>query len=103
MRLSALQKYILLECSSSRSGRLNRSRLAKFYLKQKKKPKSSLITQIITQSIERLIDKELLVGFGVRTPHKWFIKEIKLTLQGKKQAKRLLGQQMKIPFRPLKH
>jgi len=103
MRLSKLQKFILLECLNSKSGKISRKRLVKFYDKIKKRPKDKLITKIITRSIERLIDKELLVGFGERTSHKWYIKEIKLTFMGRKVAKKLLGEQMKLPLKSLKH
>ncbi len=96
MRLSHLQKYILIQCLESRTDRISRTRLKRFYNKSKKLPKQELQTKIITKSIERLIDKELLVGFGERTKYKWFIKDIKLTRQGKKQAKKLLGEQLKI-------
>jgi len=99
MRLSSLQKFILLECLNSKTGRVSRTRLKRFYDSQKKRPKDKMITKVITKSIERLIDKELMVGFGERTPHKWYIKEIKLMPKGKKQAKKLLGEQMKLPFR----
>lgn len=63
------------------------------------KPRRELRTNIITQSIERLINKELLTGYGMRTPHKWFIREISLTTRGKRAAKQLLGEQKKLPFR----
>lgn len=99
MRLSSLQKFIILQCLESRTGRISRTRLNEFYNKIKKRPKDELITKIITKSIERLIDKELLVGFGQRTKYKWFIKEIKLTRKGKKQAKKLLGEQLKLKFK----
>ena len=102
MRLSALQKYILLECLNSKNSKLNRKRLVKFYNKQKNKPHPELMTKIISQSLERLINKELLVGYGMRTPHKWFIKEIKLTQPGITEARKLLGQQMKIKFKKVK-
>ncbi|MFH1610618.1 MAG: hypothetical protein ABIA91_01895 [Patescibacteria group bacterium] len=59
-------------------------------------------TKIITKSIERLIDKELLVGFGERTKYKWFIKDIKITKFGKKEAKKLLGEQLKLKFKKIK-
>jgi hypothetical protein len=99
MRLSDLQKYILLKCYESKTGRISRERLKYFYDDKKQKPKNELMTKIITRSIERLIDKEMLVGFGERTKYKWFIKEIKLTSRGKKQGKKLLGEQMKLPFK----
>jgi hypothetical protein len=99
MRLSPLQKYILLECLAAKNFQMNRMKLGKFYDKQKRKPKGELMTKIITQSLERLINKELMIGYGVMTPHKWFIKEIKLTARGKKQARKLLGEQASLPFK----
>ncbi|MBU4360550.1 hypothetical protein L6278_02155 [Candidatus Parcubacteria bacterium] len=99
MRLSHLQKFILLQCLESRTGKISRTRLNQFYNKSKKLPKKELQTKIITKSMERLIEKELLVGFGQRTKYKWFIKEIKLTRQGKKEAKKLFGEQLKIKFK----
>lgn len=94
MRLSSLQKYILLECLNFKTGRIPRARLKLFYKNQEIDSK----TKIITKSIERLINREFLVGYGVRTPHKWFIKEIRLTVKGKKLAFKLQGEQMKLPF-----
>lgn len=99
MHLSPLQKFILLECLNSKTGRISRTRLHRFYDKTKNPPHSELITKIITKSIERLIAKDLLVGFGERTKYKWFIKEIKLTTLGKKTAKKLLGEQITLPFK----
>ena len=54
------------------------------------------------ESDKILIEKELLVGFGQRTKYKWFIKEIKLNRQGKSQAKKLLGEQLKLKFKKRK-
>lgn len=114
MQLSNLQKYIILECFSANhkvgGGRISRGRLTGFYDRISirtdgsstggiKKPKKEVWTKIITKSIERLIDKEFLIGFGERTKYKWFIKEIRLTAQGRKVAKRLLGEQMKLPLK----
>lgn len=98
MRFSALQKYILLYCHGCNS-KCNRKSLLDFYTKKKKKIKQKDAVNTITKSIERLIDKEMLVGYGMRTPHKWFIKEIKLTPTGRRRAKKLLGEQRKLPFR----
>lgn len=93
MKFSKLQKYILLR-SFEQGRKYDRQILAEFY--KKRMPKNCF--KIITRSIERLIDRELLTGFGVRTPHKWFIKEIKLTLKGRKIAKKFLGEQQKLPL-----
>lgn len=99
MRLSKLQKYILLQCYYCKGKKMKREGLVGFYKKSKRAVKKELRAKIITKSIERLINKELMVGYGVRTPYKWFIKEIKLTKKGIKQAKQLLGEQQILPFK----
>ena len=99
MKLSALQRYILLECLNARAIRIARGNLGKFYVNKKNKPSQLLMTKIITKSIERLINRELMVGFGERTAHKWFIKEIQLTAKGKRETKKLLGEQVKLPLK----
>lgn len=98
MRLSNLQKYILRQCYNMRGYRINREVLLDFYQKDAKS-KKELRTKIITQSIESLIDREFLVGYGLRTPHKWFITEIKLTEKGLKITKKLVGEQLKLPLK----
>lgn len=99
MRLSSLQKFILLETYFARSKKISRTRLKRFYEKYKKPLKDKMIVKIITKSLERLIDKELIVGYGIRTPHKWYIKEVRLTPLGRKVTKKLLGEQMALPFK----
>lgn len=98
MTFSALQKYILRQTYLNK-GKIFRKRLEKFYEDKKKKPKKEDIVNIITKSIDRLIKKELLTGFGTKTAQKWFVKEIRLTPQGRRWAKKLLGEQLKLPFR----
>jgi hypothetical protein len=97
MRLSSLQKYILRNLLNSK-GQSKRSQLLKFYDKQKNPPKKDDQHGILTKSFERLIDKGLMIGYGRRTPEKWFIDEVSLTDQGKKAARKLLGQQQRLPF-----
>ncbi len=110
MALSNLQKYILLKAYEER-GKFGRDKLLRFYATssyakattgKSKKPKKEDRVNIITKSLERLVDREFLIGYGTRTPHKWFIKEIRLTKKGEKEAKRLLGEQQKLPFKKLK-
>ena len=95
MRLSTLQKYILLQCYLENK-RLNRNKLVDFYGKQKKKPKVDDQVSIITKSIDRLIEKGLLIGYGSKTAEKLFIKEIKLTRLGRKIIREGFGQQQKL-------
>jgi transposase len=100
MRLSVLQQFILLSCDAALGKRKKRKGLEQFYAKRKGRPSKKDAQNAVTRSIERLIEKELLVGYGVRTPHKWYIKEIRLTAKGRKIADQLLrSQQPELPFR----
>ncbi|MBI3115673.1 MAG: hypothetical protein HYZ09_04260 [Candidatus Kerfeldbacteria bacterium] len=96
MTLSRLQRYILTETHGSPRQRCPRRQFKAFYNQAKVKPKDP--DNVITRSLERLIDKELLVGFGRRTPHKWFIDEVRLTAKGRRTARALLGQQQQFAF-----
>lgn len=98
MRLSKLQKYILSQAFEKKGKLYPKSELKKFYRTQKQQPKKKDIQGIITKSVERLIDKELMIGYGIRTPHKWFIKEIRLTGKGRKMARKTRGEQQLLPF-----
>ncbi|MBI4092459.1 MAG: hypothetical protein HY420_00885 [Candidatus Kerfeldbacteria bacterium] len=56
------------------------------------------IQDVVTKSLESLIDKGLMVGYGRRTPKKWFIDEIRLTPSGRKLARKFLGEQLALPL-----
>lgn len=97
MKLSRLQKYILLSIHGIK-GKYQRGQLFRFYDKQKNPPKKIDQQGIITRSIDRLIAKGLMIGYGRRTPEKWFIEEVKLTSQGRAEAKKLHGRQQSLPL-----
>lgn len=97
MRLSPLQKFILRTCYTTPPRIVPRIGFARFYDNQKVKPDD--LINIITKSLEALIDRGLLTGYGVRTPKKWFIKEVKLTAVGRREAKALFGQQQPLPLK----
>ncbi|MFH1173319.1 MAG: hypothetical protein V1692_02200 [bacterium] len=101
MKLSKLQNYILTQ-SFLEAASYNRDKLLKFYDSYKKPPIKEDQINIITKSLERLINQGLLVGYGIRTNRKWFIKEIKITGQGKQLAKKLLSQQQILPLKKRK-
>ncbi len=102
MSLSTLQKYILKEILFSKKLKVDRKIFNKFYNNKKNPPAADIRTNIITKSIERLIDKGLLVGFGEKTQYKLFIDKVRLTPQGKKISQALLGQQEQLPFKKRK-
>lgn len=97
MRLSALQKFILIECYN-RKGKVKKKILLVFYSKQKEQPSEKDQVDTVTKSVESLIDKGLMVGYGVRTPKKWYIEEVRLMPSGRKIARKLLGEQQLLPF-----
>ncbi len=97
MHLSSLQKYILINLLGLK-GKIKRNQLLRFYDKQKSPPKKSDQQGILTKSFERLIDKGFMIGYGRRTPEKWFIDEVSLTDKGRQQARKLMGEQQKLPF-----
>ena len=99
MKLSDLQKYILKQAWSTKDKIVSKNILKRFYNDKKTLPPPADLINIITKSVERLIKKELVIGYGWRTPHKWFIRQVKLTPQGRKIAKTLFGIQQKLPFK----
>lgn len=99
MRLSPLQKYILKSCYVNSAKVISRAGFARFYETQKQGPKAGDVVNIITKSLESLIDKGMMVGYGVRTPEKWYIKEVRLLPAGRRTAKKLFGEQQSLPFK----
>lgn len=98
MRLSALQKFILAE-SYMKKGRVKKKILLNFYDKQKDKPSKKDQMDTMTKSVESLIDKGFMAGYGVRTPKKWYIDEVRLMQKGRKVARKLLGEQQTLPLK----
>lgn len=98
MALSSLQKYILKKGLEGEKNAVGKAVLRKFYITQKRPPEVEDQINIITKSVEKLIQKGLVNGVGVKTTKKWFIKEVILTKKGLKKAKELLGRQQELPF-----
>ena len=105
MRLSQLQKYILVQVFDHKN-KLERKVLLNFYNSYKKKPGSAkagpsreIMVNSITSSLERLIKKSLIVGFGEITKEKVYIQKILLTREGRLAAKKMLGEQKRLPLK----
>jgi len=103
MPLSKLQRYILKKGLESRHFSVSKKVLLDFYAKEKNPPNTKDQIGIITKSVERLINRRLIRGYGIKTAEKWFISQVTLTLIGRKQARELLGKQEKLPFKYLSH
>ncbi|HLD31620.1 MAG TPA: hypothetical protein VJB37_01870 [Patescibacteria group bacterium] len=97
MKLSPLQKSILVR-SLEKGGKLDRRQARTCYFGAGG-AREKYQEQVITNSLERLIDRGLATGFGRRTPCKWFIISIRLTSRGRHQALKLLAdRQAKLPL-----
>ncbi len=97
MPVSGLQRYILFECGC-RGGKCDRKYFVYYYNNVSKPPKTLLRVKLVSRSLERLIDRGYLVGYGIRTPKKWFIKEVRLTRSGRKLVGILRGIQQPLPL-----
>jgi len=98
MIFSPLQQYILKECYGRTGKKIDRKIFVNFYAKNSK-AKIELHTKIITKSIERLISREMLVGYGIRTAKRWFISGVKMTGPGRKKWQKFLNRkQKKLPI-----
>lgn len=100
MLLSRLQKHILMKCLS-KGERTTREVFYNYYKAVAHTPNHDDQVNSVTKALERLIDREFMVGYGVRTSHKWYIKEVKLTPKGRKLAKKLLGEQQVLPLKAI--
>ena len=87
--LSTLQRYILRTALAVQKVEIKRDMFLDYY--QRKHAPISIDS--LTRAIERLIDRGFLIGYGRRTPKKWFIETVRLTGVGRKQAKELYGKQ----------
>lgn len=95
MRLSKLQKYILEKCYNDKS--YLPSDFYDFYVKNKRK---KLVQDIIHQSLDSLVAKDLLTAQGKKTSKKWFIQKVKLTELGRKIALVIIkNKQRRLPIK----
>jgi hypothetical protein len=99
---SPLQQFILLK-ALERGQKIERSVFRVFYHVPRRVhggAKEKYQEEIITKSLMSLIDREMLVGYGKRTPHKWFVTHVRLTKKGIRKATEILeSRQAKLPFK----
>ncbi|MBI4434437.1 hypothetical protein HY635_01285 [Candidatus Uhrbacteria bacterium] len=100
LRLSRLQRAILRSCYPLR-GRVERRRFHDLGKNEATHAKD--VVDVVTKALERMIDRGLLVGHGVRTKEKWFIKEVRLTPEGRRVARVVVGTQQTLPLHELKN
>jgi len=97
-QLSKLQEYILKKSLGyNKKGGIPKNNFFVFYKNTKNKPLD--IENVIIKSLNRLIDRDLIMAFCKKTKHKTFIKKILLTPRGKKTTRKLLGIQERLPMK----
>jgi len=97
--LSKLQQTILEECMA-RGGSFSRREVGRIVSGAASKAKKENLTSVVTQSIERLIDRGFLVGYGTKTQEKLFISRIRITPAGRREVYKFRVQrQIKLPLK----
>lgn len=97
MRLSKLQKYILLKADEKKI--LEKEEILLFYKKNKDPIKQIFRLKIISKSLNNLIKKGLLIAVVIKTQKRCYIKQVSLTNNGKKVVKELKGKQLKLKLK----
>ncbi|MDD5110398.1 MAG: hypothetical protein PHI63_04245 [Patescibacteria group bacterium] len=99
MVLSRLQRYILTQALAAPKRTLSRASIARFYDGSAHRPKGKDLVNIISRSIDRLVSREFLVGYGRKTATKWFVETVKLTPKGRRASRKMLGEQQRLPLK----
>ena len=100
---SSLQKSIIIKCWEKR-GICGRAAIEDNFSGKTSQAKMGNYKKIITVSIERLIERGILTGYGIKTKDKLFINKIKLTPLGRRQAAAILKRkQLALPLPITRH
>lgn len=100
MRLSKLQKYIILKCFEKKNITEQKTEFYNYYPKKELKENKLIVQVAIQKSIENLIAKGLVIAFGYKTAKKLYVNKVKLTAKGKSLAKEIIkNRQRKLPIK----
>ncbi len=100
MRLSKLQKFILVKCYEKKNKAERKTEFYSYYPKKVIKDNKLIAQVAIQKSIENLVTKDLVVAHGHKTVKKWYIYKVKLTARGRQKTKELIKQrQRKLPIK----
>jgi hypothetical protein len=96
MRLGPLQKYIFTLCPGRKH--VSRHIFLGYYKGMAEAPSFEDRVNAITKTLEKMISRDLMTAEGVKTADKFFIRTIKLTPRGAREAKKLRGEQPPLPL-----
>ena len=100
MRLSRLQKHMLIKCFEARSFTVEKGVFFKYYSKKEREEKKNSIQIRIQNSIDNMVEKDWAVAYGHKTAQKFYIKKVRLTKKGIKMAEDILKKkQSKLPIK----
>ena len=102
MQLSDLQRYILTQALAANRATVRKEVLLRFYGARSKRLRPKDEISDLTRSVERLIDRGLVIGYGSKTAQRWFVTEVRLTPAGRRLARELLGTQQRLPLKDAK-
>jgi hypothetical protein len=90
--LSSLQQYILKACVR-KGGKVPVELFVSFYGAEATEDPEGC-RKAIRKSIDRLIAREFLTGYGSKTTRKLYLKEVRLTPKGRKASSELMPKQL---------
>ncbi len=99
MKFSKLQQFILVGCLRLKEKKILRREFLRIYENHKKMPQNKEATKIITKSLERLIKRNFIVGFGEITSQKIFIESVRLTRAGRQEVRKILDRRQRLPLK----
>lgn len=97
MRLSSLQRYLLLE-GYVQKRRLTKAHVLRYYESFVNPPSVKDQHGAVDKSIERLIQQGLARAHGTKTQEKWVIEQVSLTREGRAVAGEILKMRGRLPL-----
>lgn len=97
MRLSPLQRYLLLE-GYRQKRRLSKAYLLRYYETMSTPPSVKDQHSALDKSIERLVRQGFLRAHGTRTQEKWVIEQVSLTREGRAFALQFIKMRGRLPL-----
>ena len=100
MRLSKLQKHILLKCFEAGPKPLPKTEFYAFYSSAEVKNNLNSVQIRMHNSIENMVDKDWVVVHGHKTALKFYIDSVRLSAKGKRLAKEIIQKkQRRLPIK----
>lgn len=97
MNLSSWQRLMLREAAKAKP-RVHRRLFEQEYKRLNPEASQKEVMDMVTKTMERLIDRGLAIGYGYKTQYKLFLTTLNLTPAGRKVAKEISKKQILLPL-----